>query len=132
MNPARTIEQAIGQRLRAARLKAGKTQAEVAAALDVSHQAYQKYEDGDVRITIGAFVRACAELQTDPAEILPRLMSDRGPAPDPFAALGSSIGGYELADCYARMSGFQRRSFLTIAKAILAASAVPTAARATA
>lgn len=122
-----TIEQAIGQRLRAARLKADKTQAAVAAALGVSHQAYQKYEDGDVRITIGAFVRACAALQAEPAEILPRLMPDRDPAPDPFAAQAATIGGYELADHYARMGPDQRRSLLSVAKTIATACAVKSA-----
>lgn len=123
-----SIEQAIGLKLRAARIQAGKTQADVAAVMGVKHQAYQKYELGEVRMTLGAFLLACAELGTEPASILPRLMNDRTPAPDPFAAMGASIGGYELADCYARVDDEQRRSILSVAKAFLSTSTIRSAA----
>ncbi|MNY63118.1 hypothetical protein D3C86_2000360 [compost metagenome] len=96
--------------------------------MGVKHQAYQKYELGEVRMTLGAFLLACSELGAEPASILPRLRNDRTPAPDPFAAMGASIGGYELADCYAQVDDDQRRSILSVAKAILAATVIRSAA----
>lgn len=124
----RPLDRAIGEKLRAARKLRGVTQQQLADHLGVTHQQVQKYEDGANRISASALVLACAFLQAEPLSIIPRLMTGGRPAPDPFAALGAGIGGYELARIYAALNADQQRSVLSVAKAIAGAAAVKKAA----
>lgn len=116
------IDAAIGQKLRSARAAKGVTQDAVAQALGVTFQQIQKYETGQNRLSAAGLLSVCNALDVEPAAILPRLMKSGAPAPDPFAALGATIGGYELAQIYSGMTQPQRESLLSVAKAIASAS----------
>lgn len=115
----RPLDIAAGARLRALRMRAGMTQQELGRAIGVTFQQIQKYETGANRMAVSTLLRICDALGRDPVDILPRRVSGGAPAPDPFAALGASIGGYELAGLYARMTPEQQRAQLIIARSMV-------------
>lgn len=124
------LDKQIGRKLEAARRAKGLTQADVGRAVGVTFQQVQKYETGTNRVAVSTLVRLCHALELDAGDFLPRLMSDGRPAPDPFAAMGATIGGYELARIYAALDPEARSSILSVAKAIASAKAVHHAAQA--
>lgn len=124
------LDKTIGQKLQAARRAKGLTQGHVAEAIGVTFQQVQKYETGANRVAVSTLIRLCQALELDPVQFLPRVMTDGRPAPDPFAALGATIGGYELARIYAALDTEARSSILSVAKAIASAKAAHQAAQA--
>jgi transcriptional regulator with XRE-family HTH domain len=56
---AKSIDQHVARRLRAARLEKGLTLLDVAQLIGVSYQQQQKYENGTVRISIGRLAMLC-------------------------------------------------------------------------
>lgn len=61
---------AIGERIRLARLKAGRSQAELARHLGVSSQQVQKYERGRNRVGAVTLIRTATFLQADAIHLL--------------------------------------------------------------
>jgi transcriptional regulator with XRE-family HTH domain len=61
---------AIGDRLLAARLVKKLTQRQLGEAIGLSEQVVNKYESGDVKPSIGAFVRLCKALDCRPDYLL--------------------------------------------------------------
>lgn len=120
---AKELDQVIGNKIRAARLQKGWNQSELGRAVGVTFQQIQKYENGSNRIAVSTLAPLCEALEIEPASLFPRLMKDGGPAPDPFAELGATIGGYKLALLYAQLDDQARKSLLSIAEAIVGAKA---------
>lgn len=61
----KSVEKAIGQRIRERRLELGLTQQELAARFDLSYQQIQKYETGMNRISAGRLSMIAEFLLTD-------------------------------------------------------------------
>ncbi len=85
----RAIDARIGERLKRVRLQAGKTQADVAKALGISAQQYQKYEKGATKCAITTLYALAAHYDRPLEDFLPGLGREQpgfleGPAP--FAA----------------------------------------------
>jgi transcriptional regulator with XRE-family HTH domain len=59
----RTIEQLIGDRIRARRIELGLVQEQLAAALGLSYQQVQKYENGSNRITVDRLLALAQRLE---------------------------------------------------------------------
>lgn len=59
----RTIEQTIGDRIRARRTQMGLVQEQLAASLGISYQQIQKYENGANRITVGRLLELAQRLE---------------------------------------------------------------------
>ena len=59
----RTIEQLIGERIRARRTELGLVQEQLASALGLSYQQIQKYENGSNRITVDRLWRLARRLE---------------------------------------------------------------------
>lgn len=124
----RPLDRAIGEKLRAARKMKGVTQQDLARRLGVTHQQIQKYEDGSNRVAASVLVMICEILEVDLLNLVPRTLSDGRAAPDPFAALGATIGGYEVARDYARLTPDQQRAIRSIIRTIISADAPRAAA----
>lgn len=59
----KTVEQIIGDRIRARRTQMGLVQEQLAASLGLSYQQIQKYENGSNRITVGRLLELAERLQ---------------------------------------------------------------------
>jgi transcriptional regulator with XRE-family HTH domain len=68
--------QALRQRLRAAREEHGVTQQELAKQLGVPQSFVSKYETGERRLDVIEFSDVCAALEVDAAEFLQKLLTD--------------------------------------------------------
>jgi transcriptional regulator with XRE-family HTH domain len=66
------INSALGIEITKIRVAKKATQTNVAQAIGVSFQQYQKYENGTNRISIGRFVGICRFLGVSPGELLDR------------------------------------------------------------
>ncbi|GIX16885.1 MAG: transcriptional regulator [Rhodothalassiaceae bacterium] len=78
---AKEIDAFVGRRIRERRLAAGITQQELAAALGLSYQQVQKYENGSNRISAGRLYVLARLLGADVTDFFPR---------DPFGRLGEA------------------------------------------
>lgn len=105
----------VGERLKAARLAAGLSQAELGKAMNLSFQQVQKYERGVNRISASMLMRASAALAVPVAEFFP----DAKPDPDAETRLDirSLRGGADLARQFAAMTPERRALLLQIAEA---------------
>lgn len=65
-----TIDAQVGERLRAARLRAVLTQEELARALGVDRSTVAKWESGERAMTVSALMRAAQVLGVAPAAVL--------------------------------------------------------------
>lgn len=74
----RDVDQIVGARLKAARGILGLSQSEVGAALGVTFQQVQKYEQARNRMSIGAFVEYCEVVDLKPGEVLESLAKTGG------------------------------------------------------
>lgn len=70
--------QSLGNRLRAARQKAGLTQSEVAARLGVTYQAVSNYERGKCRVESGVLRQLCILYHVSPVALLETAEWDEG------------------------------------------------------
>jgi transcriptional regulator with XRE-family HTH domain len=59
----KTIEQVIGERIRARRVELGLIQEQLATAVGISYQQIQKYENGSNRITVGRLLALAERLE---------------------------------------------------------------------
>jgi transcriptional regulator with XRE-family HTH domain len=60
---SKTVEQLIGERIRARRVELGLIQEQLATALGISYQQIQKYENGSNRITVGRLLALAERLE---------------------------------------------------------------------
>lgn len=122
----KSLDIEIGRRLRQARIAKGLTQKEMAESVGLSHQAIQKYESGESRLSLSTLAQLRQRLGIEAADLLPAIRADGTAIADPLASMGQSIIGVRLANLFGRMRPDQQQSLLNVAKAI-----VPDAASAT-
>lgn len=104
----------VGERLKAARLRAGLSQAELGKAMNLSSQQVQKYERGVNRVSASMLMRASTTLGVPVAEFFP----DAGPDPDAESPVDirSLRGGAALAEHFTAMPPERRALLLQIAE----------------
>lgn len=73
-----SLDKLIGQRLKAARIMAGKSQTALGAAVGVSFQQVQKLEQGVNRMNVAALLRSCDFLNIAPGEFMRDLQEGGG------------------------------------------------------
>lgn len=115
----KSLDVEIGRRLRQARVAKGLTQKDLGAAIGLSHQAIQKYESGETRLSLSTLALLRQQLGIEAAELLPVIRSDGTAVADPLASMAQSINGVRLANLFGRMRPDQQQSLLSVAKAIV-------------
>ena len=70
------IDQFVGQRLRAIRVKAGKSQKQIAMAIGISFQQFQKYENAKNRISASMLYETAQILGVSAADFFPPFESE--------------------------------------------------------
>jgi len=104
----------VGERLKAARLQAGLTQAELGRAMNLSFQQVQKYERGTNRISASMLVRAAKALDVPAADFFPP--EDLDLKTNERIELGAIRGGTALAEYFLAMDPAQRVVLLQVAQ----------------
>ena len=115
----KSLDVEIGRRLRQARIAKGLTQKDMAAAIGLSHQSIQKYENGDSRLSLSTLAVLRHQLAIEPSDLLPAIRTDGTAVADPLASMGQTIIGLRLANLFGRMRPDQQQSLLNVAKAIV-------------
>lgn len=115
----KSLDVEIGRRLRQARIAKGLTQKDMAASVGLSHQAIQKYENGESRLSLSTLAQLRQHTGIEPADLLPAIRADGTAVSDPLANMGQSITGLRLANLFGRMRPDQQQSLLNVAKAIV-------------
>lgn len=103
----------VGERLKAARLRLGLSQAELGKAMNLSFQQVQKYERGTNRISASMLMRAAKALGVAVADFFPE--GDFGPTEHPID-IRSIRGGADLTQHFAAMPPERRALLLQIAQ----------------
>jgi transcriptional regulator with XRE-family HTH domain len=85
----------IGRTLRIWRAEKGMTQADVAKAIGISSQQFQKYETGNSRIELSRLFEICHVFGKSPSDIL-RVSPRPAPKPDPEININHLAGSAEL------------------------------------
>lgn len=93
-NRKRTIEQMVGERIRTRRVELGLVQEQLAAALGLSYQQIQKYENGSNRITVDRLVMLAHRLEVPITFFFAGLTSSR---PSHEESAGTSLTGQARA-----------------------------------
>lgn len=106
------IDVHVGGQLRALRMTARLTQAELAASLGVTFQQVQKYEKGVNRLAASTLARAAAALNCSITDFYPKTHIDEA-QPAKRDVLD------ELAGLYDKMGKRQRDALLTTARALV-------------
>lgn len=122
----KSLDIEIGRRLRQARVAKGLTQKDLAASIGLSHQAVQKYESGESRLSLSTLARLRQHLGIEASDLLPVIRPDGTAVADPLAGMAQSITGLRLANLFSRMRPNQQQSLLNVAKAIVPDSASAT------
>lgn len=104
----------VGERLRAARMAAGVSQAELGRLLGVSFQQIQRYERGVNRLPSYAFVALEARLGLAPASLLSD--ADKDGVVDEKNAFWATPGALELSRIYVELSVLRRRRLIAVAR----------------
>lgn len=104
----------VGERLKAARLRLGLSQAELGKAMNLSFQQVQKYERGTNRISASMLMRAAKALGVAVADFFPE--GDSGPTAEHPVDIRSIRGGADLTEHFAAMPPARRLLLLQIAQ----------------
>lgn len=104
----------VGERLRAARLTSGLSQAELGKAMGLSFQQVQKYERGTNRISASMLMRAGKALSVPVADFFPP--EDLDLKSSERIELGAIRGGSALAEYFLTMNSAQRVVLLQVAQ----------------
>lgn len=115
----KSLDVEIGRRLRQARIAKGLTLKDMAASVGLSHQAIQKYENGESRLSLSTLAQLRQHIGIEPADLLPAIRADGTAVADPLANMAQSITGLRLANLFGRMRPDQQQSLLNVAKAIV-------------
>jgi transcriptional regulator with XRE-family HTH domain len=103
----KTVEQLVGARIRARRTELGLIQGQLAAALGLSYQQIQKYENGSTRITVDRLVVLAERLEVPVSYFLAGLSQAATGGRDGIAAEppgpGHARAGQELARGFAQI-----------------------------
>lgn len=111
---------ALGARIRARREALRITQAQLAAASEVTFQQIQKYERGVNRVSAARLALIAKHLKTHPADFYGVEVSDDN---GPIGQLARTHDGAELASCFLAMPADHQTSLVTIARALAGPSA---------
>ncbi|MDI6623325.1 MAG: helix-turn-helix transcriptional regulator [Brevundimonas sp.] len=103
----------VGERLRAARLTSGLSQADLGKAMNLSFQQVQKYERGTNRISASMLVRAGKALGVPVSDFFP---DDDIRLKDESVDIRTVRGGAALAEYFATMDSAQRVILLQVAQ----------------
>ena len=114
---ATEIDKAIGSRLRLFRLRQKMSQADLGAALGVTFQQIQKYENGKNRLSGSKLIAVCDALKCSSTELL-ATGSDRGLSTDQFNALHDRKTS-NLFLALAKLSDVQRSAVIEAASAMV-------------
>lgn len=107
---------AIGNRLKFARLAAGKSQSEVGQALGITFQQVQKYEKGANRLPPSRLVKAAQFLGVSPATLL---TGDENPeAAEAMLTLSENRTGIELVVLFNGLPKAQRATVMTLVRTL--------------
>lgn len=112
----------IGARLKAARMRTGLNQSDLARAASLTFQQIQKYEKGLNRISISTGLVMCKALGIKLEDLLPRELDDGTPIADPFVGQAQSIRGIKVARLFGDLDAAQQSSVLAIVESIAAAN----------
>lgn len=104
----------IGERLRAARMTAGVSQAELGRLLGVSFQQIQRYERGVNRLPAYALGVLEARLGLAPGSLLSEAKADE--PVDEKARFWAAPGALELARIYVKLSVVRRKRLIAVAR----------------
>lgn len=100
----------VGRRIAACRSAAGATLADTAARIGVSPQIFQRYETGEVGLTIGRLVRICQVLEVPAAGLLRGIVD----APEPGDEDGDM--GIQFARILGRLPQPKRLAVLALVR----------------
>jgi len=81
----RDIDIALGQRIRARRIKLGMSQTDVADAAQVAYQQIQKYEKGTDRVSVSRLFTIAAALKTTPCHLIGGLRPEQRQRTPPWS-----------------------------------------------
>jgi transcriptional regulator with XRE-family HTH domain len=98
----KTIEQIVGERIRARRAELGLTQEELGLALGLSYQQVQKYENGTSRITLDRLLALARRMEV-PATAFLAGLPGAAPAEPDLPRPGPSPAWRDLAEGFAGM-----------------------------
>lgn len=112
------IDLAVGDRIRAARLERGLTQAQVARAAGVTFQQIQKYERGANRVSASMLVRIAKVLDRSLISLFPDDAADLTGVGQP--SLNAVAGGHELTTAFLALSPRNRALVVSMATALAA------------
>jgi len=104
----------LGQRLKAARLKIGKSQEQLAAEIGVTYQQIQKYEKGLNRVSSHRLIQLARALKRS----VDFLLSDVEIAPNEAELFMATEEGIEIIQTMMAMSKKQQRQVIKIAKVL--------------
>lgn len=102
----------VGQRIRAARIRAGLSQADVGRAVDVTYQQIQKYENGVTRVSASTLEGISSYLGIPIAEFFPERQS---PKSTPPIIIDTVPYGAKLASLFLSLSPARRRLLVDLA-----------------
>src|SRR5689334_7557355 len=112
----RSVDTAIGDRLRERRIFLGMTQQELAEAIGLTFQQIQKYENGTNRIAVARLLELAVALKVSPLYFLKGLYAADAPAP---GAPSSSKDGIVLLRAFDGIdSPALKKQLLTMAKSL--------------
>ena len=104
----------LGQRLKAARLKIGKSQEQLAAEIGVTYQQIQKYEKGLNRVSSHRLIQLARALKRS----VDSFLSDVEIAPNEAELFIATEEGIEIIQIMMAMSKKQQRQVIKIAKVL--------------
>lgn len=121
------VDQFVGERLRAERLRNGLSQAQLGLGLNVTFQQVQKYERGTNRVSASMLMRAAKVLGVSISDFFP---ADGERAGRASVAPDAVEGGAELLERYAVMDPAGRAALLQVARELTRAPRASPKARA--
>ena len=107
---------AVGQRLRAARLKVGMSQTDLGKALGVSFQQVQKYEKGVNRIDLNRMIEIAKALKINLEFFTGAVTFPRSEEEAQFDAIMASREGVQMIEAMARLTKPQRAFLVEVAQ----------------
>ena len=110
------IDVAVGARVRLKRTELGMSQSNLAAALGLTFQQIQKYEQGSNRISASMLVKAARHLDVSASSLL----GEQGDPvhPDPALTLLSQPGAAFFLSAYCKLSPRERQAVRTLVQSL--------------
>jgi transcriptional regulator with XRE-family HTH domain len=114
-----TVDQIVGNRIRARRLELHVSQVQLAELLGVSFQQVQKYEKAANRVSAGRLSQIAHHLKTDVGYFVGDLDGRRKPAKvTPLAAFLATKDGVAINEAMLVLDQSQRKAVISLAKTL--------------